>query len=237
MQCIKKAGVIVVNNGMAILFGTRDGCFTEGGGAVEIDDISLKHTAVRELREESCNLFNFSPEDLDDNYAYVSCKYKMKFYYVGLEGVIDTDYFYRNRRFYIKHAPMSWKEKNRVQMFYLSNISDVNLTNIYGETGFFIPGRTKEAFQNIKINYRKCITSCKFNDEFSFLNGTVFYRILKPIILIIHVPSPRIINVPSSRIVDILQLSDNTFCMRQIDNFIIILQLVMYCVLIFYVFT
>ena len=48
-----------------ILFERGDGKYTLGGGQRDDSDISSKHTAARELMEESKNLFRFSPESLD----------------------------------------------------------------------------------------------------------------------------------------------------------------------------
>ena len=133
-----------------ILFKFTTWC-ADGGGKQSPEDMNSRDTAVRELREESCNLFRFDADVLNSvPMTMIDNHYSL--YFVGVDCEINSKYFDENLALLIKNsAPRDWKETNKLHKFYISDIKKMDLSgkhilsnvlDIYGNI-MTIKARTK----------------------------------------------------------------------------------------------
>lgn len=89
------------------------------GGNRDEEDVCIQNTAARELREESCNLFNVDIRILKDNYIFEN---KFVCYFVPVKDQLTLDYFHYNRQIIKKNkSPQCWKEKDDIVRVYVSD--------------------------------------------------------------------------------------------------------------------
>lgn len=207
----KGSGVILIEmykNRLAIILfrNSLNKSYAEGGGTRDIKNHkleNLKETAARELREESLNLFKFSPNKLHDRWAIRHYDYVGYFMYIS--GPIFSDYYRYNMKL-LKSShkvPDYYKETNSFTRVYIDTLlntnlflpNNVNVKDVYGNN-ILLFGRTKalirKAIYNnlFQIKNGVCvginlpITTLNFSNNYTstskkrrFLNGTKCYFI------------------------------------------------------------
>jgi hypothetical protein len=102
--------------------------FIDAGGSLSLNE-NIKMAALRELREESCNLFNLKEEDLQTKVqtkSYVG-------YFVALNKNVRFKYYYNNLKILKERKNKNWYETSRITRVYLSDlvnkIKENNLVN------------------------------------------------------------------------------------------------------------
>ena len=104
--------------------------YSDGGGGVDASDITLENTAVRELKEESCNLFRLHSSTLVDkaikvkHYDYSG--YFLRIYNPGNTFTADYTYNYNLIRSRLPR-PHAWLETDAICRVYIGQLllSDV----------------------------------------------------------------------------------------------------------------
>jgi len=98
--------------------------FIDFGGRYEYGHDNLQTTAHHELREESCNLFNISPQVLQ-LMPYSDSKYQSHYYrtyFIKINGVSRKMYYNNLRTLRKNNAPNCWLETNSIAHVPFENI-------------------------------------------------------------------------------------------------------------------
>jgi len=138
--------IIVVQNSL-----TKE--YSDFGGVYESEHSSIKNTAVNELREESCNLFNISKNSLD---KYVDIRAGENYYrsYIVKINTASRDHFKYNLNLFLSrkkngiHIPPCWLESSNITHIPIKNI---NIDNLNKNNGMFLKDIDNN---NIKISKR-----------------------------------------------------------------------------------
>jgi hypothetical protein len=121
------AGVVVILDDSVVLFKNNktDEYEDGGGGKKDIDNKDLRATAVRELNEESNNLFNIGKSHLNGTNAIARDNYLG--YFVKVEGVKDNDLKTRYDENKSKiPTTEGWGETNSIVIIPLANFKTAN---------------------------------------------------------------------------------------------------------------
>ena len=161
-------------------------------------DLTLRNTAVREINEETANLFVIDKGHLSDSKSTVvdvtKKNYNFKCYYIGLGTINETDIVtkYNSNLNLIKATRnSSWVGTSSVKIFPLANfvslsssltsdpsVKDINNNsyNVYYETANIIKSIIGSNNPKDYCNGINLTTTSK-NTSGSFLNGTESFRI------------------------------------------------------------
>ena len=120
---IAGAGVLIIETfnqeQVIILFGKNNKEFSDPGGVVDKNELP-NHAAYREQREETANLINILPEELEKiGIAYELNRYL--FYLIHIYGLKEQDYNYNVAKI-SPTCPKYWKETNVMARFYIDDI-------------------------------------------------------------------------------------------------------------------
>jgi len=164
---------------------------TDAGGTQDPSDIDVKHTAMRELQEESANLFRFDHLNLTPFQSYTNQNYTCFFIYIE---PICAEHYNDNLKILRQNlAPQCWLETNKLYRFYVSDLLKMNLdeysplfdvTDADGNNNLTIKPRTKKCIrmgiEQIKLQkeYIKLNENLDFTSETEpFLNKTKCYHL------------------------------------------------------------
>lgn len=168
--------------------------YEEGGGRLELGE-SKAGGAVRELKEESCNLFRLDPRSLTDHQIYHDLHRRYRAYIVHVEGPnnqISSKRYYKNLRILKRNdAPKDWLDTDRMGRFEVKQLLSDNLLTQSGELvtklengrRATIAARTKACIRELYIltkNFTNVpvvhmISNKNFRGDQRFLNGTKCY--------------------------------------------------------------
>ena len=192
------AGVILLENYRnkqgkhalaVILFRNKhNNTYQDGGGNIDPGE-TLKDAAVRELKEESANLFRLSEDSLKGCPEYDhQGTYRAYALKVQHTAGIQSAYYYENVEKLAAHpdTPNCWKETNKMARFYideirkgLTNQGDLQCLDANGNR-CVIFGRTKACIRELMGRFIQAPTvELKFNNNITrgprFIHGTKAY--------------------------------------------------------------
>lgn len=173
-----RAGIIPVikyNDKLAVILFKQYTKYCDGGGGINKDEFDSKITACRELQEESKNLFNLSPECLNNGIKYIRNNNKKicVMYFIGINNNICMDWYYHNNNIIknIENVSVHWFETHDVDIFYLDEIF-TNMNIISRNTLFYI--KNGLIGNEDRLNFIDLL-ECENVMSLDFLNGTKTY--------------------------------------------------------------
>jgi hypothetical protein len=112
------------NNKIYVVLGMEEGEWFPFKGTKDIGE-TYEETAIREIREETCNVIKVNSIKLDCNYST-----KRKHYHIGITQINknDINQFYKNRNAILKNSydyhlkNYAYLEKTNLKMFLLDDI-------------------------------------------------------------------------------------------------------------------
>ena len=166
----------------------KTGSYQDGGGNIDQGE-SPEMTALRELQEESANLFRLSPDSLQDCPVY-DHQDKYRAYALGVHhpnGIQSAHYDTNVKKLAEANASSCWQETDVMARFYIDEIQDglsnkgpLECTDANGNR-CVIFGRTKACIRElIKDNTKVPMVTLNFTNNntkgrHKFLHGTNAY--------------------------------------------------------------
>jgi hypothetical protein len=181
---IDRSGIILIeksyNNQPAIILFKGKSMCADGGGKMDKQDKSLQHTAVRELIEESANLFRLNVNMLKSHLSYTNNNRVI--YFVGIDNNINISYFEDNRKLISQFdIPQSWKETTQIHKFYISDLKKMdltipghlnNVTDADGNQNLIIMERVKDCIRDKLFTLEKQIQYTHLHENLNFQEGS-----------------------------------------------------------------
>lgn len=182
---IEGAGVLLVESHhskpVITLFGNKNSTYSDIGGRKDNDE-KPEEIAIREAREESCNLVQLKITDLAKAIPVTIKKYRC--YIIHVKGLSKRDYLYNRKRINNKCSGV-WKETNNMVRIPIDNLSMINsgylvdtegrAIKIRGRTIKIIQSFTKQILSVIRVNPIKMKRNLTKKSRIPCLLGTVTY--------------------------------------------------------------
>ena len=149
-MAIKGAGILIVesykNNPVITLFGKNDLNYSDLGGKTDPGELP-EETAYREAREESANLINILPDELNKYAARIQFS-SYAVYIIYVQNISFKDYAHNVRQIFgtCNYKQNHWKETNSMVRIPINNIINAATNNVnyaIDTNGYAVPVRCR----------------------------------------------------------------------------------------------